>query len=151
MNISVKPLNKLDQTEYKACHYLNLRGEGMMMYSLSENRTNQHGIVIMAWEKSTLLGWALMLPHGHDDNFTSTSHQRRRSTYVTQFYVRKPRRNEGVGAALMAEVKRVDKIPTVIPHDPVSADFFASYQVLADKSQRQMITQAKRGKKARAA
>jgi len=147
MYITKKALNELTPDEYRACHYLNLRGEGMMLYSLIKNRQSSRSIAIMAWDDNKLLGWALLSPHGADANWYSSVHQKRKSRYVAQFYVRVPCRGKGVGAALMREVNKLDATPTVIPHDRDSADFFASYRVVTDRTRRGLVDGAKRRKK----
>lgn len=149
MDIRIKTLNTLTKEEYRACHYLNMRHEGVMMYSLMDNKNSDRAYSVMAWEGDLLLGWALLIPHGDDWSWHSSSHQRKKSKYVAQFYVRKPYRCKGVGRALMDAVNRLDKTPTVIPHDPTSADFFASYAVVTDRGRRPMITKAKSNKRKR--
>jgi len=147
MKITSKALTDLTKDEYRACSYLNMRGNGMMLYSLMENKDNANAHAVMAWENNKLIGWALLVPHGDDSNWYSTKHQKSKSRYVTQFYVRKPRRKQGVGAALMRRVIELDATPTVIPHDPQSADFFASYPIVTEKCRRDLIQEAKQRKK----
>lgn len=147
MKITSKALPDLTKDEYRACHYLNMRGNGMMMYSLMGNRDNKNARAVMAWEGPSLIGWALLIPHGDDDNWFSTKYQRSKSKYVTQFYVRKTRRKQGVGGLLMREVIKLDATPTVIPHDTESADFFASYRIVTEKYRRDLIQEAQHRKK----
>lgn len=147
MKITSKALTDLTKDEYRACHYLNMRGNGMMMYSLMGNRTNEDAHAIMAWEGPNLIGWALLIPHDDEPNWFSTRYQKSKSKYVTQFYVRKTRRNEGVGGLLMREVIKLDSTPTVIPHDATSADFFASYPIVTERCRRDLIQEAQWRKK----
>lgn len=147
MRIRTKALTKLTTNEYRACHNLNMRGEGTMMYSLMDQKENPNAHAVMAWEGDKLLGWALCVPCKDEHQNTATSWQRRKSKYVTQFYVRVPYRGKGIGTRLMAAVKRLDETPAVIPHDRTSADFFASHKVVVASDRRYLVTAAKRRKK----
>lgn len=118
----------------------------MMMYSLVDNKDNPNAHAVMCWEKGKLLGWAICIPHGDDMSWHSSRYQRKNSKYLTQFYVRKPNRGKGIGSRLMREVNKLDSKPTVIPHDPTSAAFFASYDVVTDRYRRGMLTSAKKDK-----
>ena len=151
MKIYSKALNSLTKKEYRACLYLNLRNNGLMMYSLMENKNSGDAYAVMAWEGERLLGWALLIPHCDERNWYSTTYQKRVSKFVTQFYVRATCRQKGVGTALMRAVNVLDSRPTVIPHDPISSAFFASHDVVTEAGRRGMITEAKNRKKARVA
>ena len=123
----------------------------MMMYSLQDNKGSSTAYAVMAWSDDRLIGWALLIPHGDDLSWYSTPYQRKNSKYVVQFYVRKTCRKKGVGRLLMDAVNKLDKTPTVIPHDRDSSDFFASYKVITDRGRRGMLTAAQKRKKLTAA
>ena len=151
MFYTTKSLDKLSPREYRACLYLNMRSSGMMMYSLVDNKDNPNAHAVMCWDGTKkhpekLLGWALCIPHGDDMSWYSSSWQRKKSKYVTQFYVRVPYRQKGIGKRLMTLVNRLDESPTVIPHDQQSAAFFASHHVVTNKHRRGLLTSAKANK-----
>lgn len=151
MNIITKALSDLSTEEYRACSRLNMRHNGMMMYSLQDNKNSDTAYAVMAWDTGRLIGWALLIPHGDDLSWYSTPYQRKNSKFVVQFYVRKACRRKGVGRLLMQGVNILDKTPTVIPHDRDSSDFFASYRVITDRGRRGLLTSAQKRKKAKAA
>lgn len=146
MRIITKTLSELTDKEYKDCWYLNMRGSGMMMYSLMDNKKSPRSYAIMAYGGSKLLGWALLVPFEDEVGWFPTNYQRRHAKFVTQFYVRKSWRNKGIGSELMSEVKKIEPVPVVIPHDPTSGNFFASHKVITDKYRRSIITKAKKRK-----
>lgn len=154
MDIRVKSLKDLTPEEYRACFYLNLRGSGMMMYSLMDHKNSADAKAIMIWGdagKKYLMGWALMVPILDEIGWYPTRYQIKKCKYVNQFYVRKPERSKGLGTILMNEVKKIEPVPLVIPHDPASGDFFASHKVVSSRDRRDVISEAKRRKKRRAA
>lgn len=148
MKIESKALTQLTPDEYRACLHLNMRSNGMMMYSLMDQKKNPKAIAVLAKDSDGKMhGWALMVPHADEYQWAPSAYQRRKSKYLTQFYVRKSRRGEGIGTALMEEVKMLDKTPAVIPHDSTSGDFFANHAVVSDSDHRPFINEAKKRKR----
>lgn len=145
-----KALNKLTPTEYRALVMLNMGNNGIMRYSLQDNRHNPNAFAVMAKEGTKILGWALMVPCNDEFQYHLTPYQKKKAKYLTQFYVRPRFRNRGIGTRIMAGVKKIEPVPNVIPHDDTSADFFEKFKVVTNEDGRMFLREAKK-KKRRAA
>lgn len=135
MKIIVKDVQELTSEEYRACYVANYRDWGYMQPTLSTFRSDKRGgIAILLWDETkvgnrALIGWALMTPVTTRGLLAATEYTKRKSRYTVQFWVKSHHRKKGHGKTLMAEVKKIDPRPHVLPHDSASAEFFSSWDV----------------------
>lgn len=137
MNVIVKPVEDLTQTEYRACYLANYGFNGYMREELTWCRKTpiaRPGIAIMLWDGPadtpvSLKGWALLTPVRTWGLVGATRYTKSKAKYTVQFWVKQQYRKQGYGKLLMGEVKKLDDRPHVFPHDDASAELFSSYQV----------------------
>lgn len=143
MNIITKSVADLTPVEYKACYNANYGWDGYMMEELSNRRAKkcQEAIVIMIWDGPdntvrSLKGWSLLTPTTTKGMLAVSRYMTKHSKYTVQFWVKKPYRRQGLGAALMLEAKKHDPRPHVIPHDTQSVELFSKFNVRSSSHDR---------------
>lgn len=112
MRLVHKKIKNLTPEEFKACHSLNHRDEGLMREKLVMCRNSSccDGLVWMLWDKEVLVSWALLqLGNKHSD---------------LAFYTRRTHRGKGHATRLLKIAERkLDKRKIrahYYPHDPLS-------------------------------
>lgn len=145
MEVRTKEVKDLTETEYKACWSANFGWDGYMRPIVARARDEgSHAIAIMLWDgpddkKSSLKAWALLtLTTDEETKYQvyMTEYSKRTAKYVAQFWVKTRERRKGYGKMLMLEVKKHDKRPFVLAHDPKSTQLFASFEVTVTKGDR---------------
>jgi len=136
MDIRHKKVSELTPVEYKACKSANYGPDnGYMHEEVTRCRQGKYpGEVIMLWDgpddsTRSLLAWALLTPVRRHGLLSVTEWVMKRSKYSVQFWVKRQHRRKGYGKILMAEVKKYDENPHVMPHDDASSELFSSFKV----------------------
>jgi len=145
LDIVVKSLADLSDTERRACHNLNLRGGGYMQKDLKDFGDRSDCFAVMGWEGKTLVGWCLLLNLRIPELYV-TANAKRKSKYMAQVYVRARYRGRGIGHSLMQEALKLDDRPHVYPHDERAAAFFARYRVSCTQRYVKNLNQARKEK-----
>lgn len=137
MDIKHKAVSELTPVEYAACYKANYGPvEGYMATELTfaRHRKATDARVVMLWdgpEDSTrsLIGWVLMTPVATTGLVAATPYTASKSKYTLQCWVKRPYRRKGNGALLIAEAKKYDPKPHVMPHDDPSGELFSCFDV----------------------
>jgi len=108
--IQTKLVKNLTDEEYRACRFLNLRGNGEMHWNLARlrNEKNANARVYMIKEGGKLIAWSLV--------FGDCAH----------FYTRSTHRRKGYGTRLVKKVNKEHDRPVVYAHDETAQEFFGA-------------------------
>lgn len=121
MQVIIKRTDLLTSKEYKACHSLNMRKNGMMQWRLTYCRQHKKGWVFMIWDNDRLMSWALAFQRPMSDDEIGA-----------YFYTRVSVRGKGYGSAIMAKVKEFNDKIICFPWNHNSDKFFSKRDVGKD-------------------
>lgn len=145
MDIRHKRVCDLTKVERRACYLANYGFEGYMREVLAECTENNNGRVVLLWDGPddtvrSLIGWALLSPVANKYSIVAASdYARKNCVYTAQFWVKRQYRRKGYGKILVAEAKKYDPRPYVLPHDIPSAELFSSFNVRTSSYDRKWL------------
>lgn len=147
MKIIHKDVDKLTETEFKACRLANYGAGGYMREELDgcrDPRSLRTGRAIMLWDGpkdkiTSLRGWALLTPVRTWGVVAGSPWNKKKAKYTVQFWIKRQYRKNGLATKLMDEVIKLDPCPHVFPHNKSSGNFFSNYNITASAFDRNWI------------